>query len=119
LAASDPSRVAIIGFCWGGRIGYIAACRMAVRAVVAYYGGGIPGCLGERPLCPIQFHFGEQDAAIPLSDVDQIRAALPDAPIHLYPAGHAFNNSDRTLYEPDSAALSLSRSLTFLSLHLN
>lgn len=117
-AAQDPARVALVGYCWGGRLGYLAACRLDLRAVVSYYGGGLPGCLAERPRCPVQFHFGEQDGGIPLSDVDTVRAALPAAEFHLYPAGHAFNNNDRASFEPASAAAARQRSHDFLRRHL-
>jgi len=117
-AAVRTDQVAVVGFCWGGRIAYLAACRLQLRAAVAYYGGGIPACLGEAPSCPVMFHFGEHDSAIPLSDVAQVQASLPDAEVHLYPAGHAFNNSDRASFEPASAALSFDRTLQFLRRHL-
>jgi carboxymethylenebutenolidase len=64
------------------------------------------------------FHFGEHDTAIPLSDVSQVQASLPEAEFHLYPAGHAFSNSDRASFEPASAVLSFDRTLQFLRRHL-
>jgi carboxymethylenebutenolidase len=118
LCAHDPQNVGLVGFCWGGRIGYIAACRLPLKAAVAYYGGGLPACLNEHPNCPMMFHFGEADQAIPPTDVAAVRAALPHAEIHLYPAGHAFNNSDRASFEPASAAIALDRSIDFLRRHL-
>jgi carboxymethylenebutenolidase len=117
-AAERPDHVAVVGFCWGGKIAYWAGCRLDLRAAVSYYGGGLVACLGEKPTCPVLFHFGEHDSSIPLSDVAQIQAALPDAECHLYAAGHAFNNSDRSSFEPISAALSLERSVDFLRRHL-
>jgi carboxymethylenebutenolidase len=117
-AAERPDRVSVVGFCWGGRIAYLAACRLHLRAAVSYYGGGITASLGESPTCPVLFHFGEQDTAIPLTDVAQIQAALPDAEFHLYPAGHAFNNTDRASFEPASATLAFERTIDFLRRHL-
>ena len=117
-AAERPDQVAVVGFCWGGRIAYLAACRLSLRAAISYYGGGITASLGEAPACPLLFHFGEQDTAIPLTDVAQIQAAIPDAEFHLYPAGHAFNNTDRASFEPASAALSFERTIDFLRRHL-
>ncbi len=117
-AAARPDQAATVGFCWGGRLSYQAACRLNLKAAVIYYGGGLPSCLPETPSCPTLFHFGEQDTAIPQSDVEQMRTAVTTAEIHLYPSGHAFNNTDRASYEPVSAALSLSRTLAFLQRHL-
>ncbi len=114
-----PNQVGLVGFCWGGQMAYLAACRLSLRAVISYYGGGIPACLAERPRCPLQFHFGAEDGSIPASDIEQIRIAVPQAEFHLYPAGHAFNNADRASFDAKSAALSLDRALAFLRVHLD
>jgi carboxymethylenebutenolidase len=119
LAAADPLKVGIVGFCWGGRTAYMASCRLALKAAVSYYGVGIPACLSERPMCPIQFHFGSEDHSTPEADIAAIRAAVPSAECYLYPTGHAFNNADRTSFEPASAALALSRALDFFQRHLH
>ncbi len=118
LAASKPDRVALVGYCWGGRIGYLAACRLDLCAAISYYGSGLPGCLGEHPNAPMMFHFGEQDQGIPLTDVEQVRHAIPQAECHLYPAGHAFSNADRSSFDAASAALAFKRSVDFLRRHL-
>ena len=44
-----------------------------------WYGGGIAGTKDERPNCPVQMHFGEKDASIPMTDVEAVRAAQPKA----------------------------------------
>jgi carboxymethylenebutenolidase len=51
-ASDRPDQVAVVGFCWGGRIAYLAACRLKLRSAVVYYGGGIPACLRRSPLLP-------------------------------------------------------------------
>ena len=38
--------------------------------------------LDDTPRCPMLFHFGEQDAHIPLADVARIRAAFPQGEYH-------------------------------------
>ncbi len=63
-------------------------------------------------------HFGEQDHAIPLADVEAIRAKRPESEVHLYPAGHGFNCDERASFEPASAKLAWGRSLAFLEQHL-
>ena len=90
-AVSHAGRVGMVGYCWGGRSTYLAACHANIAAGVAYYGGGIPQLLPDTPRCPVMFHFGERDSHIPLSDVDQVRKANPQGIFHLYPAGHGFN----------------------------
>ncbi len=117
-AAADrvaaAGKVGVVGYCWGGTIAYLAAARLKIAAAVAYYGGGIHNHTGERPGVPVLFHFGEQDAHIPKSAVDEIKAAYPEGTYYWYPAGHGFNCTDRASFEPASAKLALDRSLEFL-----
>jgi carboxymethylenebutenolidase len=111
-------KVAVVGFCWGGTMAYLAAARLDVAAAVAYYGGGIHLYTAETPRAPILFHFGEKDSHIPLSTVDAIKAAVPNGVFYVYPADHGFNCTDRSSFEPTSAKLALDRSLEFLHRHV-
>ena len=119
-AAADAVRiagkVAVIGYCWGGAMADLAACRISVDAAVAYYGRMIVEWLDLSPACPVMYHFGETDPLIPAEMVEQIRASRPDGIFHTYPgAGHGFNCTERADFEPDSAALALQRTLAFLN----
>ena len=107
-------KVAVVGFCWGGTMAYLAAARLNIDAAVAYYGGGINRYTAEKPRVPVMFHFGEKDAHIPQSVVEEIKSAYPEGVYHLYPADHGFNCTDRASFEPASAKLALERSLEFL-----
>ena len=107
-------KVAVVGFCWGGTVAYLAAARLNIDAAVAYYGGGINRYTAEKPRVPVMFHFGEKDTHIPQSAVAEIKAAYPQGIYHLYPADHGFNCTDRASFEPASAKLALERSLEFL-----
>ena len=108
-------RVAVVGFCWGGTLAYLAACEMPVACAVSYYGGQIKEYLGKSPKRPVMYHFGEKDPHIPMSDVDRIRAADPNGVFHLYPADHGFNCEDRATYDAASAQLAHERSLAFIA----
>lgn len=108
----------VVGYCWGGLLSFLSAARLEVDAAVAYYGGGISQHLGEVPRAPLMFHFGEKDAHIPLSAVTQIKDAYPQAPVHLYPADHGFNCTDRASFEPHSAERAFARSVEFLRQNL-
>jgi carboxymethylenebutenolidase len=108
-------RVAVIGYCWGGTLAYLAACEMPVACAVSYYGGQIKDHLGKSPRRPVMYHFGERDPHIPMSDVDRIRAADPNGIFHLYPADHGFNCEDRDTYDAASARLARDRTLAFLT----
>ena len=108
-------RVAVIGWCWGGSLAYIAGCEMPVVCGVSYYGGQIKQYLEKSPRRPVMYHFGEQDPYIPMSDVERIRAADPGGIFHLYPADHGFNCEERGTYDAASAQLARERSLAVLN----
>ena len=110
--------VGMVGFCWGGLVTYLAGSRTSIAAGVAYYGGGITRFLEPVPRCPMQFHFGEQDTHIPLSDVEKIRAAFPQGEYHTYAAGHGFNCTDRASHDAAAAHLAFARTKEFFSKHL-
>jgi carboxymethylenebutenolidase len=115
---ASAGKIGIVGFCWGGLVTYLAACRLKVDAAVAYYGGGINQHLAEKPRAPVMFHFGDRDSHIPAAAVGQIKAAYPQGVYHVYPADHGFNCTDRASYEPVSAKLAFERSVEFLRLHV-
>lgn len=112
-AVSHAGHVGMVGYCWGGRVTWLAGCRTNIAAGVAYYGGGIAQLLDETPRCPMLLHFGERDSHIPLSDVERIRQAYPAGTYHLYPAGHGFNCSDRADFDAASARLAFERTIEF------
>jgi carboxymethylenebutenolidase len=103
-----------------GRLAYLAAAQGTLDGAVAYYGGGIQNQLDEaaKIKVPMQFHYGELDAHIPLSAVGQIQerfAGRTDAEFHIYPnADHGFNCSERASYNQRASALAHGRTLTFL-----
>ena len=118
-AASEAGKVGIVGYCWGGSLAYAAACSVdGLAAAVGYYGGNIAKSLDRRPKVPLMLHFGERDAHIPMSDVDAIKAALPDVPVYTYDADHGFNCDARGSYDKPSAAEALDRTLAFLARHV-
>jgi carboxymethylenebutenolidase len=109
---------AVLGFCWGGTLAWLAATRLKPSAAVAYYGGQIAKFVSEKPTCPVMLHFGEKDAHIPLSDIDKIRENHPEVQVFLYEAGHGFNCDQRESFEPKSAAVARQRTLEFLTENL-
>ena len=119
VAASEAGKVGVVGYCWGGSLAYAAACSVdGLAAAVGYYGGNIAKSLDRRPKVPLMLHFGERDAHIPKSDVDAIKAALPDVPVYTYDADHGFNCDARGSYDKPSAAEALDRTLAFLARHV-
>jgi len=116
--AAATGKVGVVGYCWGGTMAYLAAARLNIAAAVAYYGGGIHNHTDEKPRVPAMFHFGEKDTHIPMSAVEQIKAAYPQGIYHLYAAGHGFNCTDRASFDAAGAKLALQRSLEFLHRHV-
>ena len=111
-------RVAVIGYCWGGTLAYLAACELQVSCAVSYYGGQIKDHLDKHPRRPVLYHFGEKDPYIPAPDIERIRAADPNGEFHLYPADHGFNCDERASYDAASARLARERTLAFLTAQL-
>ncbi|MBL4666744.1 MAG: dienelactone hydrolase family protein, partial [Sneathiella sp.] len=113
VSSSNPT--AIVGYCWGGTLAFLAACDLdGISKAIGYYGGGISKNVKKRPQIPTLLHFGDQDGSIPMDDVDQIVKAHPEIEVHIYEAGHGFNCDVRASYEKSSAELALSRTLKFL-----
>jgi len=111
-------KVAVIGYCYGGTMAWLAACRLPIAAAVGYYGGRIANYVAETPKVPVMLHFGKQDAHIPPEEVAKISAAHPDVEIYWYDAGHGFNCDHRGAYHAPSANEARTRSLAFLNQHL-
>ncbi len=117
-AVSAAGPVAVIGFCWGGALAWLAAskCRGVDRAV-CYYGSRIAKyCETMKPSAPVMYHFGALDKSLPPEAIEKIRAVDPTGVYHVYAgADHAFTNSDRASYSPESAKLAHFRTLEFLA----
>lgn len=116
-AVEDGGQVGVVGYCWGGTVAYLACCRLGLPAV-SYYGGRTVPFLHERPGAPLLLHFGEDDPIIPPEDVKKHHDALPEAEIHLWPAGHGFNCDQRADYNATVAVQALQRTLAFFGNHL-
>jgi carboxymethylenebutenolidase len=116
---ADTKRLGIVGFCWGGcQVWLYAAHNPNLRAGVAWYG------LLERPKTdqtpespldlaaqinvPILGLYGGADAAIPMSQIEEMREKLKAAgkpsEIVVYPdTPHGFNADYRASYRPRQA----------------
>lgn len=126
----DPQRLAITGFCWGGRIAWLYSARNpTLKAGVAWYGrlvGNASELTPQHPVdlagqlkAPVLGLYGGQDQGIPLETVEKMRAALQAAgspsEIVVYPeAPHAFHADYRPSYRPEPAADGWRRLLAWL-----
>lgn len=109
----------IVGYCYGGAVTWLAACRLAgFGAASSYYGSAIPAFIDETPKCPIMLHFGEHDHSLPIEKAREIAARHPEAEAHYYDADHGFNCDMRGSYNAGAAATALERTLDFFRRHL-
>jgi carboxymethylenebutenolidase len=117
----STGKVAVVGFCGGGRIAFLAAARSGVDAAVALYGLHISRHLDELASvkCPLQIHYGLRDQHIPKEEIDAVskgveahRAAHggPLVEVLLYPkAGHSFFNHVRPTFDRAAKQLAAER----------
>ena len=118
-AVAGAGKVAVIGYCWGGYVAWMAAAReTGFACAVPYYGGGILDARAEHPRCPVMAHFGERDAGIPVAGVRELAALHPEAQVFIYDAEHGFNCDQRASYDARSAKLARERTLDFLRRHV-
>ncbi len=102
--------VFLMGFCFGGTVAWLAACRArGLAAVSSFYGGHIVRFRHETPKCATHLHLGRRDELIPPADVEAIVAAQPELPVFQYDAGHGFVAPSG--YAPDAARLAQLRTL--------
>ncbi len=109
---AEAGKVGVTGWCWGGSVTFLAACRVeGLACASSYYGGRVPDFMSEKPKCPLEFHWGETDASIPMEKVRAVEAQHPDVASFVYPAGHGFMCDDRESYHKESAELSHKRTM--------
>ena len=120
----DTARVGVTGFCWGGRITWLACANLPeVKAGVAWYGRLVgdksenfpahPVDLAESLKAPVLGLYGGKDTGIPLDTVEQMKQALYKASSNpaaaksqfvIYPdAPHAFHADYRATYQEGPA----------------
>lgn len=123
----DPGssgKVGAVGFCLGGLLAYLTACRTDVDASVSYYGVGIDSRLGEAANLkrPLLMHIAEQDGFVPKEAQASIIGALQSDPrveIHTYPGcDHGFARTGGQHYDAAAAMLAGQRSLDFFRRNL-
>lgn len=132
----DPQRVAVTGFCWGGREAWLyAAHQPRVKAAVAWYGRLVGQASALMPRHPIdlaaQLHapvlglYGAADTGIPLETIERQKQALAQgsaaarrSQFVVYPdAPHAFHADYRPSYREAAARDGWQRCLAWFAQH--
>ncbi|WP_445255696.1 dienelactone hydrolase family protein [Nocardioides aurantiacus] len=111
----------VIGFCFGGGLGFNVAAVGSPDVLVAYYGSAIPQLLDLAPLVttPSLHHLGLADAYIE----GDARAAMLDAlgsqpatRVETYEgADHAFDNPDLSLHHAAASVAAWEHTVAFLA----
>ena len=110
--------VFITGFCYGGGVTWMAAARCTgLTAASGFYGRIINQMLDLTPKIPIILHYGANDAAIPQTMVDEVHAAHPSVPIHMYDAGHGFCREGSHDFNAAARDLAMQRTLALFASH--
>ena len=129
----DAARLAITGFCRGGRTTWLyAAHNPKLRAAVAWYGALEAAPTARQPKWPLDIAaelkapvlglYAGKDQGISADQIEDMAAALKKAggksQIHVYPdAPHAFHADYRPTYRKDEAADGWQRMLVWLRDH--
>jgi carboxymethylenebutenolidase len=130
----DTSKLAITGFCWGGRIAWLySAHRPDLKAAVAWYGrltGDKEHRHPQHPIdvakilhAPVLGLYGGKDQGIPLASVEDMKRTLAEGTkaskasrFQIYPeAGHAFLADYRPSYDPKAATDGWKRMLAWFN----
>ncbi|BCL75544.1 carboxymethylenebutenolidase [Jeongeupia sp. HS-3] len=130
---ADAKRMAITGFCWGGRIVWLYAARNpALKAAVAWYGRLVGVASANTPRQPLDVAaaikvpvlglYGGQDKGITAESIAQMRVAIKAAKVPVdiivYPdAGHGFNADYRPSYNEAAARDGWKKMLSWFKQH--
>ncbi|WP_111892373.1 dienelactone hydrolase family protein [Acinetobacter sp. MB5] len=111
----------VVGYCLGGKLAYLAACRLPeVACAVGYYGVGIEKQLDELANCRAQLvlHIAELDQFTPPAAREQIVQAAqqyPNLKVYVYEGvDHAFARPQGTHFHKPSAKFAHERTVTAL-----
>ena len=128
-------QIGIVGFCMGGRVTFLVATARPLGAAVGFYGGGIvtsrfpqfPALIDRAGdlKAPWLGLFGDDDASIPVDDVERLRNELggsgtpvPHDIVRYAGAGHGFHCDQRESYDAAASTDAWARTLAWLGEHL-
>ena len=129
---ADTTKLAVTGFCWGGRETWLyAAHNPDLKAAVTWYGVDRPAGeltpqnpvdIASQVKCPVLAFYGGEDQSIPPETREkreaECKAAGKTCEMKVYPdAPHGFNADYRPSYRPDDAKDAWARMLAWFKEH--
>ncbi len=123
LRHAGCTHVGVVGYCLGGLLAYLSACRTDSDASVGYYGVGIDGKLGEAHAIanPLMLHNASLDHFVSPEAQATVKAGLGGHPLvtlHDYAADHAFARAIGNARVPELAEQADARTRDFFKTHL-
>ena len=128
------SRIGLVGFCSGGRVGLVFASNTdGIAGFVNFYSNGLYQTTGVNPVapgdmvqglcCPMLGLFGAEDTNPSPEDVARLSADLTShgkqfEMVSYKGAGHAFFSDTRESYHPEVSYMAWGRCLEWLSRYL-
>lgn len=123
-AAEGQAKVGAVGYCLGGLLAYLTACKTSADAAVGYYGVSIDQKLGEAAnlSTPLMLHIAGKDQFVPKAAQDAMIAGLggkPNVTLHSYAEqDHAFTRVGGAHYDAHAAELADARTVAFFRQHI-
>jgi len=124
LLAGAGAKVGLTGFCMGGAVTILGACRIPeIAAAVCFYGLPPENVAKAADVkVPLQGHFANRDDWCTPEAVDKFEAGLEaagkKAEIYRYEADHGFVNEQRGAHDRAAAEQAWARTLAFWAAHL-
>jgi carboxymethylenebutenolidase len=83
-------KVAVFGFCFGGSYVWRAACDLGIDSGFSFHGTFVSKSIkpGDRPGCPVAFHYGDKDHLAPPPELEAVKKAVtarPDGEFVIHP----------------------------------
>lgn len=117
---TQGGKVGVLGFCLGGKLAYLAACRTDADVAVGYYGVGIEAALAEAAdiRCRLVLHIAELDGFCPppaREAIVQTLSGRDNVELYIYPGtDHAFARVGGDHFHKPSALMAHQRSVAAL-----